>query len=222
MLDGLAGDLTGTQRGYEEIVLQSGRQMRTMLDALVDVTRLENGTFTLQPAHVSMSDAIADAIERCREKADAGQVSLWSPLKRDLPLVVADPDRLRQILGILLDNAIRCTPAGGAVVVHVRSIDTDPDALGVDVADSGSGIEPTRLARIFDRVYETLDDCRPSKALGLGLCICRHLVALHGGRTWVRSTPGRGSTFSFTVPVAPEELLSGGWPDPSLAHGRPA
>jgi two-component system phosphate regulon sensor histidine kinase PhoR len=105
----------------------------------------------------------------------------------------------------LLDNAVKFTPPGGCIQVGARQLG---ELVEVWVSDTGVGIEPDELLRIFERFYK-IDASRAGRGTGLGLAICKHLVQAHGGRVWAESLgPGRGATFRFTVPVASRELLA--------------
>jgi len=201
ILDGLVGEINEEQREHEQIVLKNAGQMHTMIDALLEVTRLENGKLIVEPENLSVSDAVSDTLKTLNGKAHAGGVSLSCEFPPSLPAAYADPTRLRQILFNLVDNGIKFTPFGGTVKIQVLKLEKDSEFLCIEVSDTGSGIEPKNIERIFERLYETLNDCRPSKSLGLGLFICKGLVMLHGGQIWVESELHKGSTFSFTLPV---------------------
>jgi hypothetical protein len=124
--------------------------------------------------------------------------------------VHADPQRIRQILTNLIDNAIKFTPEHGEVHIQVSLYKANPAFLRVAVHDTGCGIGPEAFEMIFERLYQETNALETSrKGLGLGLYICRELVTAHGGCIWVESQPERGSTFFFTLPVLPlKELLS--------------
>ena len=124
-------------------------------------------------------------------------MSLTSRTDGPLP-VVADPDRMRQVIGNLLDNAVKYTPTGGRVEVEARR--SGPDAT-VAVTDSGEGIGAEDIPRIFDRLYRA-DKSRTQRGLGLGLSLVRAVLYAHGGAIDVQSTPGAGSRFQFTLPLA--------------------
>jgi len=142
--------------------------------------------------------------------ADAGGVSLAADLKAELPLVHADPDRVRQVLRHLVDNAIRFTPPGGTVTVRARGAAEEPDYVCISVADTGCGL-PNDSSQIFDRPHEPRYGVETRrKGLGLGLYFCKQLVTRHGGRIWVASKPGRGSLFSFTLPLASAAPVAAG------------
>jgi hypothetical protein len=117
-------------------------------------------------------------------------------------MVCADPTRIRQILVVLVDNAIKFTPTGGAVTVKVRTREDDPGFLVLEVSDSGCGIGPDLIERIFERLFQAPDPAWAGrKGLGLGLYICKELVTRQGGRIWAKSILHQGTVFSFTVPV---------------------
>jgi PAS domain S-box-containing protein len=202
LLGGLAGELNKEQHEYQKIVLKNIGQLQAMIDDLLEVTRLETGKLTVEPDRVSISDAVTDALNTLLETARTKGVTLSSDLPADLPLAYADRTRLRQILIILLDNAIKFTPDGGAVAIQARLLPQEPSFLLLEVSDSGCGISPEIAERIFERLYQVSEPTHASrKGLGLGLYICRELVARQGGRIRVDSQPQKGSIFSFTLPV---------------------
>ncbi len=224
LLGGLAGELNSEQREFQEIVMKNIQQLQSMIDDLLEVTRLETGKLTVEPESVSVLDAVTDIIDTLQGAARAKGVSLSSDVSNDLPAAYADHTRLRQILIILLDNAIKFTPDGGSASVRACLSDQDPDVLSLEVSDTGRGISPEIAASIFDRLYQVADPTQGSrKGLGLGLFICKELVTRQGGRISVKSEPEHGSTFSFTLPVfslnsvlAPL-LTNGEWPADSIA-----
>jgi hypothetical protein len=119
-----------------------------------------------------------------------------------LPSLCADPTRIRQILIILIDNAIKFTPANGEVKVQARVFDKDPSLVVLEVSDSGCGISPDMTERIFERLFQTSDpSLEGRKGLGLGLYICKDLVTRQGGQIWTKSAPVRGSVFSVALPI---------------------
>jgi signal transduction histidine kinase len=150
---------------------------------------------------VSVANAVEDVFNTLQGHARARSVVLSCDLPPELPSAYADPTRLRQALIILLDNAIKFTPNGGAAGIQAR-LDPDPRFLRLDVSDTGCGISPERTERIFERLYQESEPTQASrKGLGLGLYICSELVTRQGGHIWVTSEPQKGSTFSFTLPV---------------------
>jgi PAS domain S-box-containing protein len=224
ILDGLAGEITPEQREYEQIVLQNARQLQSMILDLLEVTRLENGKLSVEPEDLSVADAVSDILSTMRGNATASGVILSSEFSKSLPAAYADPTRLRQILIILVDNAIKFTPRGGKIRIQVQTWDEDSELLCIRVSDTGSGIGPEQVERIFERLYQASDDQQAmQKGLGIGLFICKELVTRQGGQIWVKSEVQRGSTFSFTLPVFSLKKLvipmlkNDKWPNESAA-----
>ena len=202
LLDGLAGELQPEQHEYMGIVLRNVKQLQSMINDLLEVTRVQAGKLMIEPQRTSISDAIAYAVDTLQGAATAKGIVLSSAMERQLPWVCTDPTRLRQILIILVDNAIKFTPANGEVKIQARVFDQDPSLLVLEVSDSGCGISPDMTERIFERLFQTSDpSLEGRKGLGLGLYICKELVTRQGGQIWAKSTPGEGSVFSFTLPI---------------------
>jgi PAS domain S-box-containing protein len=202
LLDGLAGELNKKQHEYQEIVQKNIGQLQSMIDDLLEVTRLETGKLTVEPEVLAIASAVSDIVKTLEETARAKGVALSCDLVADLPNIHADRTRLRQILIILLDNAIKFTADGGAVTIRARLLEQDPRFLLVEVSDTGCGISPAIAERIFDRLYQVAGGQPASrKGLGLGLYICKELVTRQGGQIWVKSQEQKGSSFSFTLPV---------------------
>jgi signal transduction histidine kinase len=202
LLDGLAGELNKKQHEYQEIVQKNIGQLQSMIDDLLEVTRLETGKLTVEPEVLAIASAVSDIVKTLEETARAKGVTLSCDLVADLPNIHADRTRLRQILIILLDNAIKFTADGGAVTIRARLLEQDPRFLLVEVSDTGCGISPAIAERIFDRLYQVAGGQPASrKGLGLGLYICKELVTRQGGQIWVKSQEQKGSSFSFTLPV---------------------
>jgi two-component system phosphate regulon sensor histidine kinase PhoR len=130
------------------------------------------------------------------------RVRLEVALDQTIGLVYADPDRALEVLINLIDNAVKFTPPEGSAVVKASLVETDPSAVYLSVTDSGSGIPQEALPKVFERLYQDPNAVDGNKTgLGLGLYIAKEIVTLHGGRMWVASQPGCGSTFSFTLPL---------------------
>jgi PAS domain S-box-containing protein len=202
LLGGLAGELNKEQREYQQIVLKNIRQLQAMIDDLLEVTRLETGKLTVEPERVSVMIAVTDTFNTLKGSARAKGVTLSYDLAPNLPSVHADPTRLRQILIILLDNAIKFTPEGGSVTIKALVQQHDTRLLLLEVSDNGVGINPEITENIFERLYQVSERTEGSrKGLGLGLYICKELVMRQGGTIWAKRRSQKGSTFSFTLPV---------------------
>jgi two-component system phosphate regulon sensor histidine kinase PhoR len=171
-----------------------------MVSELLELSRIESGRVPLQFQAVLPGDLIHQAVERLRLQAERAGLTLHLDCIQELPPVLADPMRLEQVLVNLLHNAIKFTPKGGEIWLCVEG---EEQFARFWVKDTGVGIPRDDLARIFERFYKA-DRARSGGGTGLGLAIARHLVEAHGGKIWVESTQGEGSTFYFTVPYYEE------------------
>jgi signal transduction histidine kinase len=202
LLDGLAGELNPEQREYLQITLKNSRQLKSMIDDLLEVTRVQAGKPIIESQVTSIPDLIADTITTLQETAAAKGITLSTDIAPQVPSAYADPTRVRQILIILVDNALKFTPANGVVKVQGRVFEKDPRFLLLEVSDSGCGIHPDSTEQIFERLYQAPDTgLAGRKGLGLGLHICKELVTRQGGQIWARSELGKGAILSFTLPI---------------------
>jgi hypothetical protein len=177
-------------------------QLHAMIRDLLEATRAENGKMRIEPRCIALGELIRQAVAMMRPSAEAKNLGLETGLDHRIPLVYADPDRVVEVLINLLDNAIKFTPAEGSVMVKACMVETDRETVYISVTDTGRGISAEAKSLIFERLYqdpESVDNNR--SGLGLGLFICRELVRLHGGKIWISSDPGQGSTFTFTLPL---------------------
>jgi Histidine kinase-, DNA gyrase B-, and HSP90-like ATPase len=183
-------------------VLDNVTQLREMVNDLLDITRVETHKLVVEPKHANPAKLVAGVLNTCLTNAAAKCISLRSEVALGLPFVWADPARVRQILTNLIDNGIKFTPEGGTVTVHAQLFAADNGFLRLWVSDTGCGISPDNCSLVFDRLAQVNSSSDVSRnGLGLGLFIARELVLLHGGRVWVESQLGKGSTFYFTLPV---------------------
>jgi signal transduction histidine kinase len=200
--DGLAGELTPEQHEHLGIVIRNVMQLRSMINDLLEVTRLQANKLPIELQCTSLSEAVAYAVHTLQTSASAKNISLTSEVDRWLPDVWADPTRVRQILIILIDNAIKFTPPQGFVKVSARRSETDPGLSIMEVRDSGCGISPDKTELVFERLFQAQDPASAGRqGLGLGLFICKELVNRQGGNITVKSKIGEGSTFSVTLPI---------------------
>ena len=202
VLDGLLGDLTPPQREHLTFALDNVKQLRNMASDLLDISRVATHKLTLEPQLVSPVKLVADVLSTCRTNAAARNISVRSVAAPSLPFVWADPARVRQILINLIDNGIKFTPNSGVITVEARLLAGDGGFVCVSLSDTGCGISPENCEIVFDRLAQVKSVAETSRSgLGLGLFISRELVSRHGGRIWVESQLGHGSTFYFTIPV---------------------
>ena len=169
-----------------------------MVQELLDLSSLESGRVPLRLQPVAVADILLPAIERFTPQAERAQISLILDLPRGLPPILADPERIQQVVRNLIHNALKFTPAGGQITILATPHE---DEVHISVQDTGIGISAQDLPRIFERFYKS-DRSRQSGGTGLGLAIARHMVQAHGGRIWVKSKEHKGSTFTFTLPIA--------------------
>ena len=212
MLDGLDGDLTEQQTADLERVVQAADNLLGLINGLLDLAKIEAGKMELNVEEVDIPLVIDDVIELMRAGADAKSLTIVADVSSTLPTAWADRARIRQVLVNLVANAIKFTEHGG---VTVRATIVD-GWITCAVVDTGVGIPPEATTYIFDEFRQVdASTTRRYGGTGLGLAISKRLIALHGGRIWVESTVGVGSTFLFTLPVRvraaalPESTLTG-------------
>jgi two-component system, OmpR family, phosphate regulon sensor histidine kinase PhoR len=191
----------GQARQFADTILQNAKRMQHLVDDLLDLSRIESGGWRPAPAPVQLARAARDAWEAVAEAAERRGVALDPPAAADHAALWADPGAVQQILTNLFDNAVRYTPPGGRVSVQAAAT---ADETVVSVSDTGAGIPPEHLPRIFERFYR-VDPARSREAggTGLGLAIVKHLMESHGGRVEAESTSGAGTTIRLHFPTPP-------------------
>lgn len=182
-----------------------------LVEELLELSRIESGQAAIRPEVVTPAGIAHDAARRLRAQAERAGVELVVDVPADLPMVWADPSRLMQVLVNLLHNAVKFTPPGGRITLQTT---TRPEGVLFSVTDTGIGIGPQDLGRIFERFYKA-DRSRASSGTGLGLAIAKHVVQAHRGRIWAESEGlGKGARFAFTAPLAGERASQ----SPALAR----
>jgi signal transduction histidine kinase len=216
LADGIAGRLSDEQLGYVQRTLRNARQLEAMVAELLEAVRAQNDKLAVEPQRLDLAPLLLeDAVSGFAGQAEAKRIRLTAEVQPGLPAVHADPLRAGQVLGNLIDNALKFTPENGEVRVSAE-VDGEPGFVRVEVTDSGPGVPPEAAERVFERLWQAdAPDARPSRrGLGLGLHICRELVVRQGGRIWVDTQPGKGATFAFTLPVYQATMVK---PDPQPA-----
>jgi signal transduction histidine kinase len=194
------GELNERQLAYVDDVLEAGRHLLSLINDVLDLAKIEAGRMELERSQVDLPQLLRSAVSMHSERADRGGITLALMADPAEISIDADERRVRQIVFNLLSNAVKFTPAGGRVDVSAR---LDDGRVEIAVADTGPGISSEHLDTIFEE-FEQATDGKQAEGTGLGLPLSRKLVELHGGRLWVESEPGRGSTFRFTLPVQQE------------------
>jgi signal transduction histidine kinase/GAF domain-containing protein len=208
---GIIGEM---QRKFLQRIKANIERMGGMLSDLIGVTAIDAGQLEIRPTVVDMAEVIEDTIINARAQLEENEITLNMNLPDDMPPVEADPESVHQIMGNLLSNAIKCTPAGESIDISAAKLSENEDEDGseeesetqflqVSIRDSGGGIAPKDLERVFERFY--LAERPLIEGLGetgVGLAIVKSLVDAHGGRVWVDTEMGEGSTFNFLLPIS--------------------
>jgi signal transduction histidine kinase len=196
--DELAGPLNAEQHRHMGKILLGADQLTSLINQLLDYTRLESGQFQLYPSMVDAPDVIRKALENLEPIARQKRIELRISAA-DADPVLIDPERLTQILYNLASNAIKFTPPHGMVEVLTR---THLDVLEIEVRDTGIGIPAEDLTQVFTAYYRTVAGARMSQGTGLGLAITRSMIEAQGGTIQATSQPGKGTTFRIRIPVS--------------------
>jgi signal transduction histidine kinase len=197
LLEGDGGELSQDQRQDVDIIKSNGQHLLSLINDLLDISKLEAGKAQLHRGQVEVEALIAECVESVGSLAKTKQLDLSISVADNVGRVFADGPKLKQVLLNLLGNAIKFTESGSVRV----SAERQGAELRVSVRDTGIGVPTEDAERIFESFQQGKSGMSGKyQGTGLGLAICRQLVEMHGGRIWVRSTPGQGSTFTFTIP----------------------
>jgi signal transduction histidine kinase len=197
LLEGMFGELNERQEEYVRDIRDSGRHLLELINEILDLSKVEAGRMELEPDELSLPGLIERCLAQVRERATAQRLAVSAELDDAVGTVRADETKLKQVVLNLLSNAVKFTPEGGSVRVRAWR---EGDQVVVTVRDTGVGIAVSDQARIFE-AFQRADRRASVEGTGLGLTLSRRFVELHGGRIWVESAPGAGSTFGFAVPV---------------------
>jgi signal transduction histidine kinase len=190
---------TASEREIGDEIAHAADRMSHLIRELVDVTHLETGTFAITQERVCTSKVLSEVVDSQALLASSASLTLRLEAEADLPDLWADHARLLQVFENLLGNAVKFTKPGGHITVGARA---DAAKVLFSVADTGRGIDRNHLPRLFDRFWQARDEDR-HHGVGLGLPIVKGIVEAHGGSIWVQSVPDQGSTFFFTITLAP-------------------
>jgi signal transduction histidine kinase len=194
----MVGDVNEKQREYLEDILSSGNHLLSLINDVLDLSKVEAGQVELELTPFSLQEALERGVAMVRERATRDGVQVTLAANSDIDVVTGDERRIRQVIFNLLTNAVKFTPAGGSVDVWATQVNGE---VSVSVADTGRGIAAEDLRHIFEEFRQTEAGIEQGEGTGLGLALSKRLVELHGGRIWVDSRLGRGSTFVFTLPA---------------------
>ncbi len=207
LYDGLAGDVSAEQQEYLATVLDRVDDLATMVDDMLDISKLEAGLLGIARKVCTVREVFDRVQKTLERKAASNQVHLATNIAELLPSIYCDPEKIGRVIINLAINAIKFSDEGGKVTLWADK-DSELDTIRIGISDNGPGIDPDKVSEIFDRFQQAGGEIRSStKGFGLGLNIARELVRLNFGDIDVSSELGEGSTFSFTVPVYDPQLL---------------
>jgi signal transduction histidine kinase len=192
------GDLNDKQMEYIDVIMESGRHLLSLINDILDLSKIEAGRMEPELTTVALPTVIENTLILVGERAARRGVTLGRAIDPGVGPLRADERKLKQILLNLLSNAIKFTPEGGRVEVRASRVG---DEVQVAVSDTGVGIAPEEQEAVFEEFRQVGANTAKQEGTGLGLTLCRKFVELHGGRIWVVSEPGRGSTFTFALPL---------------------
>lgn len=219
VLGGEVGPLQPQQEKFLTSAAQAVERLIFLISDLLDISRIEAGQIKMRPRRLPLRDLVQQAGHEFQRQAKEKSVTLKVSLAPRLPHVMGDPDRLFQVVSNLLSNAIKFTPSGGQVTLEAQA---QEELAMISVSDTGPGIAPAEHERVFEKFYQVDSSAtRLVKGSGLGLAIVKAIVELHGGRVWVESEIGRGSTFRVTLPRAKEVFPVGATPSGEQRPDRP-
>jgi signal transduction histidine kinase/CheY-like chemotaxis protein len=210
LLERMFGDLNDRQEEYLHDIWSSGKHLLELLNEILDLSKVEAGQMTLEPSEFSLQEALGHGLALVRERAARHGIRLGLEVAPDVGPVRADELRIKQVIVNLLSNAVKFTPDGGRVEVQAR---TEGPEVVVTVADTGTGVAAEDRERIFESFQQGGRRASTTEGTGLGLTLSKRIVELHGGRIWVESELGEGSTFGFAIPA--------GTPAPAAAIDLP-
>ena len=197
LLDRMFGEINERQDEYLRDIWNSGRHLLDLLNEILDLSKVEAGQMVLEPSTFSVGSALEYCMAMVRERATLHAITITVEVADDVGTIEADELRFKQVVLNLLSNAVKFTPDGGSVSLRAYREGTD---LVVTVTDTGIGVPVEDQERIFESFQQGGRGAPKEEGTGLGLTLSRRIVWLFGGRMWLESTPGVGSTFGFSIP----------------------
>ena len=196
--DEMVGSVNAKQAEYLDDIISSGNHLLSLINDVLDLSKVEAGQVELEIRSFSLRDALERGVVMVRERATGDGVQVELAAAQDVDVVEGDERRIKQVIFNLLSNAVKFTPAGGAVDVRAARVNGE---VRISFADTGPGIAPGDHERIFEEFQQSHAGLEQREGTGLGLPLSKRLVELHGGRIWLESELGKGSTFVFTLPA---------------------
>ena len=200
LLDGIVGEFTKEQKEYLQMADADSKRLGSLIKDLLDLSRLESGKIEMHIAETDLNMLIEQSIAGVKTQAYEKNISIFNKCPHDIPKLFIDPDKIMQVFVNLFTNAIKFTGNGGRINVAAETL---PDEqVKISVTDTGIGLTKEDAALLFQRFQQVGREYGPgAKGFGLGLSICKNIIQLHHGKIWVESEPGKGSNFSFILPI---------------------
>ncbi|MBP2029570.1 signal transduction histidine kinase [Methanohalophilus levihalophilus] len=194
------GSLNDQQHKYIKNISRSGKHLLALVNDLLDISKISAGKLKLDLIPVNINDVFSEANQLIYPLATEKKLDVKINFDNSLPFVLADKKKLRQVLYNLLSNAVKFTNTGGYIEIRARALNS---LLRISVSDNGIGIPEEEQKRIFEPFEQAgVPSSTKAEGTGLGLTLVKNLIEMHGGNISVQSEPGRGSTFSFTIPIS--------------------
>jgi signal transduction histidine kinase len=198
LAEGMFGEINDKQAEYLRDILESGRHLLSLINDILDLSKIEAGRMELELTTFDLPAAVDNALTLVRERAGRRGIALGRTVDAGVGTIRADERKVKQVLLNLLSNALKFTPEGGRVDVSAAVSD---GMVEVAVTDTGVGIAPADQEAVFEEFRQVGTASKKVEGTGLGLSLSRKFIELHGGRIWVKSAVGTGSTFTFTLPL---------------------
>jgi len=192
------GEVNEKQAEYLNDILESGRHLLSLINDILDLSKIEAGRMELEATDFDLPSAIENTMILIRERAQRRDIALARAVEQGLEKVHADERKVKQVLLNLLSNALKFTPEGGKIEVRAGVRD---GVAEISVTDTGVGIAPEDQEAVFEEFKQVGKASKKAEGTGLGLAISKKIIELHGGKIWVTSQLGKGSTFTFTLPL---------------------
>jgi len=211
VLKGTAGKINENQAKFLSMAERNINRLTNILNDLLNLSRIESGRIEIKFENIGLKGIIELAASSLKPHADGKSIKIDVEINGPLPTVYADPEKMEQILTNLIDNAIKFTPEGGRILIAAQPLPHDGrnvhnDGVAVSVKDTGIGIPPEHLGAVFEKFHQVEGSLqRSASGTGLGLAITKGLVEAHQGKIWVESELGKGSTFTFSLPISQGE-----------------
>src|SRR5207249_9512718 len=199
LTDRMFGELNEKQEEYLKDIYASGTHLLSLINDILDLSKIEAGRMELELTDFDLPTALDNALMLVRERAGRRSITLQTSVDERLGQIQADERKIRQVVLNLLSNAIKFTPEGGRI--EVGAVPKD-GFVEVSVSDTGVSIAPEDQEKVFEEFRQVGTAEKKAEGTGLGLTLCRKFIELHGGRIWVKSEVGAGSTFTFAIPVS--------------------